>query len=251
MSGTRLEPDFLQIPHVLVRDSSLQPTDLIVYGVIYWLARLRDKKCTASNGYIAKRANCHKSTVRNCLSRLEEAGYVNRVFDEDGKRVEIVPLQVYPASNGAPPPHQMARPPASFDEQNNKSKEEKNNIVASDEDNKKQESQEGDDLSGKEFNFDEKMEKMRNEDADKLHGRMARIIYLYWSEKGYTFDTKEKYNTAYKRELPPAKKLAKAGYSGKDILDTIKYCRRAYDEWTLETVGKRIDDYIAGNLTRR
>lgn len=81
-------PDFLVIPHVIVADKRLRPTDRLIYGAVYWLERLRDGKCTASNKTIGGICLVGERAVGAGLERLEKTGYVQRVM-KGPERVEI------------------------------------------------------------------------------------------------------------------------------------------------------------------
>lgn len=87
-------PDFLVIPHELVRDERLQPLDRILYGVIYWYAKMKDGRCFASNQTLADACGpaTKPGSVQDALTRLEESGHVQRVFSSPRVRSEIVPL---------------------------------------------------------------------------------------------------------------------------------------------------------------
>lgn len=85
------------------------------------------------------------------------------------------------------------------------------------------------------FSFKEEMEKLRTSNR-----KIDKIIGLYWTKKGWSFENKDQYITNYKRELKPASLLK--GYSGKQIARSMEYCLKKYDIWTLETCIKRIED---------
>lgn len=78
-------PDFLIIPKIVHDCQDLQPADWIVYAVIYWYEHMRDGKCTAANGAIAQIAGVGERAVRGALDRLEQAGFIKRIF-RDKKR---------------------------------------------------------------------------------------------------------------------------------------------------------------------
>lgn len=73
-------------------DPDLQPLDPKVYSTIYWLERLRDGKCFASNLTIAKVLNSSSSGVRQSLYRLESKGYIAMNYDENNHRKGITTL---------------------------------------------------------------------------------------------------------------------------------------------------------------
>lgn len=85
-------PDFLVIPHQLIRNENLQPTDRILYGVIYWYAKMKLEKCFASNKTLSKLCGgISERAVRASLARLEKEGFIERVVS-NFSRVEIVPI---------------------------------------------------------------------------------------------------------------------------------------------------------------
>lgn len=71
-----------------------------------------------------------------------------------------------------------------------------------------------------------------------------KVIGLYFKNQNYKFDNKEQFNSAITRNLKSAKLLK--GYSGKQVQDTMTYCKEELGvkniPWTLETVVKRIAD---------
>lgn len=76
-----------------------------------------------------------------------------------------------------------------------------------------------------------------------------RIIGLYFNRKRWFFDSEQKFNEAFKRELKPANLLRE--YKLNDIVEVMDYCEETYagrTGWTLETVIKRIDDYLANGF---
>lgn len=90
-------PDYLRIPYQLVKDKTITPTDKFVYGSIYLFSTMGGAKCIASNTTIAKMACVAVTSIPNSLTRLEERGYIKRLFFDDNKkkkRAEIIPLVV-------------------------------------------------------------------------------------------------------------------------------------------------------------
>lgn len=90
-----------------------------------------------------------------------------------------------------------------------------------------------------EFSFIEEMQKLR-----VSNWLPNKIIFNYWTVKGFVFHNKKQFDSAYRRELRPAKALE--GYTSEQINKGIKYCQENYTTipWTLETVGKRILDIV-------
>lgn len=135
-------PDFLLIPSVLIQDKNLRPTDLLVYGAIYWYTRLKMERCIASNKTLAVVANCSESAVVYALTRLKRAGYVD-VRMVEHSREEIIPLVAFlqedrtnvlpPRTNVLPPIGQMSYPPMTnvLHNKNIKEEELKNTLAPS------------------------------------------------------------------------------------------------------------------------
>lgn len=91
-------PDYIQIPHQLIIDKNLQPTDRILYGVIYWMTKLKNEKCFASNETLTELCGVKSEQgIRASLLRLEKQGYICRIYKDDKRKVrsEIIPLVVY------------------------------------------------------------------------------------------------------------------------------------------------------------
>jgi len=85
------------------------------------------------------------------------------------------------------------------------------------------------------FSFKEEIQKLEEGKRKDM-----KIIAYYFQRKGFTYENKEQFNAALKRELRPAKALI--GYSKSQIDSAINYCLREYPElWTLETIHKVID----------
>jgi hypothetical protein len=87
------------------------------------------------------------------------------------------------------------------------------------------------------YSFSSELIKLRDNSR-----RDFKVIALYWSSKGFEFQNREQFDSALRRELRAAKDLK--GYTGKQISQAIDYCKKNYDVWTLETVGKRIMDLV-------
>jgi hypothetical protein len=89
-----IPPDFIQIPCQLLADKKLQPLDRIVYGFIYWFAKLKNEKCTAGNETLANLCGVKAQSIKNSLVRLEKTAYIERIFFDEKrrKRSEIIPL---------------------------------------------------------------------------------------------------------------------------------------------------------------
>jgi hypothetical protein len=85
-------PDLFIVPGVVMLDPDLQPLDSKVYATVYWLERLRDGRCYASNATIGKVVGSSSSGVANSLTRLRDKGYIHCHYNEAGGRIGIVTL---------------------------------------------------------------------------------------------------------------------------------------------------------------
>src|SRR6266511_2371693 len=79
--GTQYHTDvpFAALPHDIAADPRLSPTDLRVLAALLYYAR-QDPSCYPSDASIAARVHRHPGTVRRCLKRLEDLGYIRREF---------------------------------------------------------------------------------------------------------------------------------------------------------------------------
>lgn len=96
----------------------------------------------------------------------------------------------------------------------------------------------------REFNFEEELQLLK-EGGSTGNRKDFKIIALYWKKKQWTFENRDQYTEAFRRELKPAKALK--GYTGEQIAQAIAHCQKKYQEWSLETVHKRITDLINKN----
>lgn len=89
-----IRPDLIQIPTLLLADKKLRDTDRIIYGYIWWITGMQKQKCVASNRYLAELCNCSISAIMNGLTRLEQGGYMKRIFADDKRKLrkQIIPL---------------------------------------------------------------------------------------------------------------------------------------------------------------
>lgn len=90
------KPEFFPLFTELIGNPELQPLDAIVYGCIYWLTKLKNERCTASNSYLAALSGCTPHSIQNSLTRLEKYGAISRRYKDDEAKVrdEIIPLIV-------------------------------------------------------------------------------------------------------------------------------------------------------------
>lgn len=81
-----ITPDFLITPYQLIVDKSIEPNDRDVYALVYWFEHLKDGRCTAANTTIAQILNIAPRSVQNSLTKLENLGYIDRVYKNESKR---------------------------------------------------------------------------------------------------------------------------------------------------------------------
>ena len=98
----KYKPDFLIIPYLLFEDDKLQTLDKVLYSVVYYFEKMRDEKCRASNKTLAEYCKTKSPTsIQNSLNRLEECGYIKRIYADPKtrrKRKEIKCLIRYNVS---------------------------------------------------------------------------------------------------------------------------------------------------------
>jgi DNA-binding Lrp family transcriptional regulator len=87
MEKQHFYPDFLITPYELIKSEVLRPTDVVVYGILYWFEHLKDGRCTAGNQAIADVARADERTVRGALNRLEKAGFIRRVYFDKSRKL--------------------------------------------------------------------------------------------------------------------------------------------------------------------
>ncbi|SRR4030066_454401 len=90
-------PDFIIIPYQLLEDKKITLIDERVYGIIYWLTKLKNEKCTASNKTLSELVKTTTGTIQNSLSKLEQLGYIKRIFKDNNKKIrkEIIALVIF------------------------------------------------------------------------------------------------------------------------------------------------------------
>lgn len=90
-------PLYYAIPQEVAIDKTLTAIDRYIYGTIYWLTNLRNKKCTASNLIIAKatKGGIVEQTVERGLFKLETGEHIKRTYYDKARRhrKEIVCLR--------------------------------------------------------------------------------------------------------------------------------------------------------------
>lgn len=87
------------------------------------------------------------------------------------------------------------------------------------------------------FNYEEKLTLMRNSTDKRM-----KIIALYWTYKGWRFQNQLQYKKALIRELRASRDLL--GFTSQQITETMDFCDKEFEMWTMETVGSRIEDVV-------
>lgn len=88
-------PDYIPFFRHVVDHQDCTNLDAVVYGYIYWLTKLKNEKCFASNETLAQLAKSTPTTIRNSLTSLEKAGFIQRKYEDNNPhkgRLEIIPL---------------------------------------------------------------------------------------------------------------------------------------------------------------
>jgi hypothetical protein len=88
-------PDFLIIPFPLIQDERITLVDERVYGIIYWMSKLKNEVCTASNQTFTDLIpKSSKRSIQRAIDKLEKFGYVKRLLDKNGDITnrQIIPL---------------------------------------------------------------------------------------------------------------------------------------------------------------
>jgi hypothetical protein len=103
-------PDYLLIPYQVIADPDIEPTAEKLYGVIYWMTKLRLEKCFASNDTLAEYVKTTARTIQNSLDALEKKGYITRIYRDTSKRnrEEIVANIHFGVRNGGDTSSEMA-----------------------------------------------------------------------------------------------------------------------------------------------
>lgn len=80
-------PDVFIIPGLVMLDQTLRPIDTKIYGCIYWMEKLRDGRCFASNGTIAKVIGTSSQGVADGIKRLVDSGHIKCIYEDNDKRI--------------------------------------------------------------------------------------------------------------------------------------------------------------------
>ncbi|MBV8316025.1 MAG: helix-turn-helix domain-containing protein, partial [Planctomycetaceae bacterium] len=120
---------FAALPHDIAADPRLRPTDLRLLAALLYYAR-QQPSCYPSDAALAARVHRHPGTVRRCLKRLEDLGYIRREFvpatpaNPTGRLISLTfrepdwprPTPDLPARRCAPTPERRRTPTPRADE---------------------------------------------------------------------------------------------------------------------------------------
>jgi len=88
-------PDFIPFFRQVIDHDTCTNLDAVLFGYIYWLTKLKNEKCYASNETLAELCKSTATSVQNSLTTLERAGFIRRMFKNNNpreSRLEIIPL---------------------------------------------------------------------------------------------------------------------------------------------------------------
>jgi len=244
MTTSMQYPDFLIIPYQLLADANLVASDRIVYAIVYWFANMKLEKCTASNVTLGKFSMIDPKQVGKCLVRLEENGYIQRIYSDPEtmkNRTEIVPLvaftknvvgkgyrlQAVPPGSGTGTAHRRINvPPAGGQRSNTKSK--RNSIAAS----------AAAATPAPPFNATETKTKWYEGDKEDFQ-----LLAWFFDQKGLwkKFDSRAKVEHAVQRHIRSCRRIVNAGWSQGECekaASKMKENEKLRSEWTLETLEK-------------
>lgn len=214
------KPDFLIIPTIVADDPKIQPLDAQVYAYVYWLERLRDGRCVASNDTLADLCRTDSGSIKNSLGRLENAGYIRRIYKDEAKRnrVEIRTLVRYGVASGDDSTmHQVMTRVASGDAQKKKR---------------------------------ERVKEKKYQPPTPSRGEAPKIVNHFfelkgWADKGKEFYTKNK--IIYGRFIRPAGDILEVcegnlEYAKDRVSKVAAWANSRELDWSLETVIKKFMD---------
>lgn len=237
-------PDFLIIPYQLLADERLTPTDRTVYAIVYWFANMKLETCTASNVTLGKYAITTAHNVGKALQRLDECGYIERIFkDPETKKIraQIIPLvsfskgaaqkgylqtEVPPSGTKGTSKRSVNVPPNGGQRSNTKSK--KKSIAAS----------AAPAIPAPPFNAMETRQRWFDGELEDFQ-----LLAWFFDEKQLwkKFDTRAKVEHAVPRHIRAARRIIRGGWSQKECataLTQIKKNDKLISEWQLETLEK-------------
>ena len=187
---------------------------------------------------MAKRTGLSEQTIRTCITKLKST---NEITSETNYQYTIITIVNWHKYQQKKEPNQPTNQPT-INQRSTTPKEYKNiknRIQATEvarvskvdtEDTPTKEIQE------EPFNFASYLDGMRSDSRKGI-----RIIRAYWIEKEYRMETLKQTEAQIKRDIRAANNLVE--YSEERIMQVMEFCSREYPKiWTLETVGKKINE---------
>lgn len=231
-------PDFIQIPYQLVVDRGLEPTDRLLYGVIYWYEHMGRGECIASNQTLAALIFTTTRAIQNSLNALENKGYIERDYKDEAKRnrkrirakiaYKFMDIDVRTGGDRRKSSELAVTERAnsrSYDERTggdqikNRDKRIENKTIAA--------------ASAAPFSLQEEIKKLEDNPRRDLN-----IIALYLDERKPKLESRAQFMVALKRHLRAASMLKP--FSDQQIVGAAKKAKAEYPEWTLETLVKLV-----------
>ena len=87
MGNKKYKPRFVIYPYELAEDKRIRPSDMALYGTIYYFERMKYGLCIASNKELARISKLSIGSVRNSLSRLNKLGYITTIYETQDKNI--------------------------------------------------------------------------------------------------------------------------------------------------------------------
>jgi len=221
---------FIVVPNI-DRLDVLHPTGQALF---MWLCKYAndDGVCFPSRKKLAGHLSCDMRTIDRHIGFLVDLGFISKTTrQKKGTKTNMsnlyqIHLYRHPSDINAPTPSDINAPVTI----SNKNYTHLTQIVSSANEGKENKEKAP-------YSFIVELNKLKDSPR-----RDFKIIALYWSSKGIEFENYEQFNSGLKRELRAAGLLK--GYSGNQIAQAIEYCKKNYEVYTLETIGKRIADLV-------
>ncbi|MHA1225107.1 MAG: helix-turn-helix domain-containing protein [Candidatus Hodarchaeales archaeon] len=223
--------DWYWVERAILQYKKFNASDKLVYHALAYFVNQK-QKCRPSTRTIMELTGLTQPTVLKSLKKLEEAKAIS-ILRRSGKVSLYTLLKTKHLKNlstkkeNKTTKKERVGPLKKKGTNNNKEQKLNNNISKADE-----------------FSFSTYLKEMKEK------ARHIQIIALYWEFKKYKFDNVEQARMELRRNLKAAKDLV--GYDDDDIIETMKALQKTewLHKWTLETVGKFINDIMAAKRNK-
>lgn len=74
--------NYITILGWMINDMKLQGNELVIYAVIHGFSQDGESEFRGANKYLEEASNCTRNTVKACLKKLEEKGFIKRTIIE-------------------------------------------------------------------------------------------------------------------------------------------------------------------------